>query len=182
MINQESQLLTRLINKDRKAAKEFYDQYALRLSNFILSKIDSKQDAEELTQDVLLAFLDNLGVFAGNSSINTYLCSIAKNKIIDYYRKQKIKKILFSQLTPVIQALTDDKFDPEKIFQKTFLKQKIIKTFSQITPKYAKILWLKYVEGRSVAEIALMLKITLKAAESRLLRARRMFVLVFTTK
>lgn len=182
MTKQEKQLLTGLINKDRQAAKEFYDRYAIRLSNFISGKIAIREDAEELTQDVIFAFLDNLNGFSGTSSINTYLCSIANNKIIDYYRKQKIKKIFFSQLTPFLQILTDDKYDPEQLLEKTFLKQRIKNTFSQITPKYAKIIWLKYVEGRSIAEIAMLLKITFKAAESRLIRARRMFSLVFTTK
>jgi RNA polymerase sigma-70 factor, ECF subfamily len=182
LYKQDQELIKRLLNKDRQAAREFYLMYAQRLIKYVKTKIQDQNDAEEIVQDVLYIFLDNLDNFNGNSSINTYLYSVASNKIIDFYRKKKIKKILFSQLSPIVNVLTDEKHNPEQILDKTYLKQKIKSTLDKMTPRYAKILWLKYVEGRSVAEIAQILKITFSAAESLLLRARRMFILVFTTK
>jgi RNA polymerase sigma-70 factor (ECF subfamily) len=49
-----------------------------------------------LTQDTFVDFLEALRDFRYQSSLKTFIFSIAKNKNIDWLRKKKIKKIIFS--------------------------------------------------------------------------------------
>lgn len=180
MKKEEQRLIERLLNHDRKAVREFYLHYAPRLLNYIRKRIGNEQDVEEITQDTLFAFLEGMRDFTGKCSLNTYLCSIANNKTIDFYRKRKLKKILFSQLPEGLELLISELGDPQKDFENTLLAQKIAGVFARLSPHYAHMLKMKYVEGRSVEEIAGLLSCSFKSAESVLFRARRSFVKLFT--
>ncbi|HCM37450.1 MAG: RNA polymerase ECF-like protein sigma factor [Candidatus Gottesmanbacteria bacterium GW2011_GWB1_43_11] len=178
-MSEDTELLHRLLHRDKGAVREFYQKYSMRLINFIRKRIASEQDTEEIAQDTLFAFLEGARDFTGRCSLNTYLCSIANNKIVDFYRKRRLKRIVFSQLPEGLEPLISELADPQKIFDNTLLKQKIKQVFNKLTPHYAQTLKLKYVEGRSVAEIAEMLSISFKSAESVLFRARKAFVKLY---
>lgn len=176
----EAQLLRRLLARDKAAVREFYDQYLPLLLRFIRRKVDSEPDVEEIAQDVLFAFLEGARDFTGKCKLATYLCSIAKNKIIDYYRRRKIKKVVFSQLPNGFESLISQALNPEEALDQTLLTEKIGRVFSHLSPQYAKMLTLKYIEGRSVEEIAKLLSCSFKSAESILFRARKAFVKQYT--
>src|SRR3989344_5578100 len=175
-MSEDTELLHRLLHRDKGAVREFYQKYSMRLINFIRKRIASEQDTEEIAQDTLFAFLEGARDFTGRCSLNTYLCSIAYNKIVDFYRKKRLKKILFSQMPEGLELLISEVTDPQKIFDNTLLAHKISTIFSKLMPHYAHMLKLKYVEGRSVEEIARLLSCSFKSAESVLFRARKEFV------
>ncbi len=178
---EDQHLIQRLLLRDRQAAREFYERFAPRLFRFIRRKVGSDQDVEEIAQDTLFAFLEGIRDFTGRSSLNTYLCSIAGNKIVDFYRKKKLVRIVFSQLPEGLEPLISDLADPQKILDNSLLRQKIVSVLSQLSPRYRKIIHLKYIEGRSVIEIAHLLSLSFKSAESILFRARRSFVKLYTS-
>lgn len=175
----EDTLRQKLLAQDKTAAREFFKTYSPRLLNYIRQKVDKEEDVEEIAQDALFAFLESLRDFAGRCKLNTYLCSIANNKIADFYRKKKLKKIFFSQLPPALESLLVTMASPESILDEKLLQQKINDVFSRISPQYARVIKLKYIEGRSVTEIANMLSCSFKSAESVLFRARKAFVQVY---
>ena len=178
---EDQHLIQRLLLRDRQAAREFYERFAPRLFRFIRRKVGSDQDVEEIAQDTLFAFLEGIRDFTGRSSLNTYLCSIAGNKIVDFYRKKKLVRIVFSQLPEGLEPLISDLADPQKILDNSLLRQKIVSVLSQLSPRYRKIIHLKYIEGRSVIEIAHLLSLSFKSAESILFRGRRSFVKLYTS-
>ena len=73
-------------------AKELFKKLIDEHSDYFLSyaqmKVDSKQDAEDLVQEMFLSGYKSYAKFKSNSSIKTWLTSILKNKIADYYRKK----------------------------------------------------------------------------------------------
>lgn len=176
----ERLLLKRLLSHDPSAVREFYDLYAPLLLKFISRKVGDEQDTEEIAQDTLFAFLERARDFTGSCKLSTYICSIAHNKIVDFYRKRKLKKIVFSQLPEGFEMLISQHTSPEDAVINQFVKQKIKEVLGQLSPHYSHILTLKYIEGRSVEEIALKLSISFKSAESILFRARRAFVKLYS--
>lgn len=154
--------------------ENWYQKYQTRIKNYLSTKIDDDGVVEEITNDVFLAGYNNKNSFKGESSEYTWLFSIAKHKVIDYYRKKKIKTILFSAC-PVFEDIADKALTPERDCLKNELKSEIKKTFSEIGKGYKKMLRLKYVEGWSIEEIAKKTKLTVKAVESKLMRAKVKF-------
>ena len=174
-------LVRKIIKGDEQALNFFYRFYYPSLFTFISKKINDPHDAEEILQDTFFAVLDALRDFAFKASLFTFICSIANHKIIDFYRKKKIKKIAFSQFEN-IEPFISQLFGPEEAFDSQILKEKIRHTFQKLAPSYQLILKLKYVQGYSVEEISEKMAITFKSAESQLFRARKAFVFNYHEK
>lgn len=172
----DQRLIKKILNGDKTSLREYYHNYKSRLLSYILRKVSAREDAEEILQDVFLESLDALRDFTGRCSLFTFICSIASHKIIDYYRRKKIKNILFSQLPEDIKPLISQILTPEEEYSLTELKNQIEVVLSTIKPKHKLIIKLKYIEGFSVIEIAKKLVITSKSVESSLFRARMEFI------
>jgi len=170
----EKELVKQILKNNKKAIDGFYKAHKPKLLNLILRKVGSHKDAEEILQDTFMSALDSLPLFSFRSSIYTWLCSIAKHEIADFYRRKKLKTIIFSRL-PFLKKVVDRALGPELALQEKEMKGKILATFKNLSEGYSQILRLKYIEGLSMAEIALRLKITVKAVESKLSRARLAF-------
>lgn len=175
----DKKLVNEILKGNEKTLRYFYEHYAPRLASYIHIKVGDDQDAQEILQDVLLASIESLRDFSFRCALFTFLCSIANHKVIDYYRRRKIKKIVFSQI-PEVESLVATLLGPESNFDEQMLREKIKKTFAQLTPRYSLILKLKYEYGFSVSEIAKKLSISFKSAESQLFRARKAFVLAYS--
>ena len=170
----EEELIKEILNDNKKAINKFYKTYQDRLLNFILRKVSNRKDAEEILQDTFLSALDSLPLFKGDSSLYTWLCSIARHETIDFLRRKKIKTIVFSRL-PFLKKIVSQALGPELTLQEKELKLKIWQTLKSLSEGYREILRLKYIDGLSMVEIANQLKVTVKAVESKLFRARMAF-------
>lgn len=177
----DKQLVKRILGGDKKAVRKFYREYKPQLKNYILGKVSNSADAEEILQDTFIATLNSLPNFNFQSKLSSYLCAIANHEIADFYRKKKIKTILFSHF-PFLETIASRALTPEDQALKNELKEEIKKVFRRINPRYRQVLRLKYLKELSVREIAEILKTTEKAIESALTRARRQFGKIWQNK
>lgn len=151
--------------------EELYKKHYFGLKKFVSNRVDDEQKVEEIVNDVMLAVIINKPYFRGKSDIFSWICGIAKHKIVDYYRKKKLKTILFS-VSPVFEEIADKALGPEKTSLKIELIEEIKKTLRGLKKEYYKVLRLKYIKGWRVNKIAQKLNISPKAVESRLQRAK----------
>lgn len=172
--DQEQKLISGILQGDEKSLYGFYSYFSPRLFAFIKRKTRETEDAEEILQDTLLSSLESLRDFTHRSSLSTFLHAIAKNKVVDFYRKKRLKKVLFSE-SPQIEAILTTLLGPEEIFETKQKKAVFEKALRGLRPMYRKILTLKYFDGKTVNQITNELKISFKSAESMLFRARQAF-------
>ena len=170
----EKQLVDKVINNNQKATSLLYQQYQKRLKNYITGRIDDPRDTEEILQDTFISTINSLPNFNFKSSLSSYLCAIARHEIADFYRKKKIKTVLFSRF-PFLEVVADKALTPEEKALKQELRDEIKLVLARLSPKYRKILRLKYYYHYPVKEIAQIFKSTPKAIESVLTRARKRF-------
>lgn len=93
------------VDAARFAEIESHRPYMIR---FAMAKLREADAAEEVVQEALLAALEAIGGFAGNSSLRTWLTSILKFKIIDYQRRKISEREHFAAAPE-----EDDSADPE---------------------------------------------------------------------
>ncbi len=170
---QDSELVQRILKGEQAAVSLFYQRYQAKLLEFIQLKTRPAV-AEEILQDTFISALQSLPLFKAQSSLESWLFGIAKHEIADYYRRQKIKEIVFSKV-PFLGKLISQALSPEVALEEAELKRKIKKTFARLSEGKRRLLRLRYVEGWSVTKIAAKLKISYKSCESRLARARLAF-------
>jgi RNA polymerase sigma-70 factor (ECF subfamily) len=161
-----------LVSGDKKAFRKFYCNTKKKLLAYLQAKVKSPEDAEELLHDTYLSFLDSLPLFQGRSSLKTFLYSIARHEVGDYWRKKYAKKALLT--VPFL-----DQLYTEKLYSTLLLNDEIERVYRKLTEEQVMILRFKYELGFSIGDIAQKLRVSVKAAESKLFRARKAFQEVY---
>jgi RNA polymerase sigma-70 factor (ECF subfamily) len=87
------------------------DAYTDYLYSLALLKTGSRADAEDIVQDTFMAAYKGRESFKGESSEKTWLTSILKNKLIDFYRKKNKEKPLAQYLSETAEAFQNAVFD-----------------------------------------------------------------------
>jgi RNA polymerase sigma-70 factor (ECF subfamily) len=133
--------------------------------------------AEDITQDIFLDAFKGMGGFKGLCSNRTWIFRIARNKLVDFYRKQYRQKIeLVGINDPLAKHLGDPGQDTENIIESALESQMVCDCLNRIPAHYRITLILKYVDGKSVKQIAELTDRSAKAIESMLQRAKNAFI------
>jgi RNA polymerase sigma-70 factor (ECF subfamily) len=177
--SKDQRLVQRLLQKDENALREFYVAYKDSLLQYLQRSL-SNEDAEEVLQDAFMNTIDALRNFRGQSSLKTFLYSIAKRKAVDKLRKKSIKRVLFSYFPEKIVDSLATVFMKDTLDQK-HLEKKIERIFQDLPNDYSLVIRLKYKEGYKISEIAKRFNLSPKAAESLLFRARKAFITTYDT-
>ena len=109
--NDDLDLRNRILDGDRGATEDFFERHLDALYEFVHYRVGgNRSQAEDVVQDTLLVALERLAAFDGRSSLYTWLCGIAKNKIRAARRKRRPVLIedLLDEADPEIDALTDE--------------------------------------------------------------------------
>lgn len=168
----------RILAGDSQAVIQFYKVYSPRILSYLSKKLPRPEDAEDLTNDVFLEAIDSISFLQKEQNISAWLYRIAHNKMVDFYRKKRIKSIFLSQV-PFLQIVASEINQPEFQFEKNKIRDGIETALHNLPEKYRKILNLHYEEGIPIKQIAIILDLSFKAAESLLFRARQSFKLAY---
>jgi len=69
------------------------EEYFRRVYFFVKRYVDDHQTAEDLTQDVFLGAVKGISKFDPAYTLEQFLFGIAKNRVIDHFRKHKMRLI-----------------------------------------------------------------------------------------
>jgi RNA polymerase sigma-70 factor (ECF subfamily) len=109
------------------------------------------------------------------------LCSIARHKIADHFRKKGRKEKLISQdCHEIISRRLDAEPLPEEFLTEKAVHLRVIETLMALPPDYREALTLRYADELSVADVASKIRRNYKSTESLLTRARKAFQTEFT--
>ncbi len=78
---------------DELAWERLQEEYFRRVFFFVKRYVDDHQTAEDLTQDVFLGAVKGIAKFDPGFTLEQFLFGIAKNRVIDHFRKHKIRLI-----------------------------------------------------------------------------------------
>lgn len=172
-------VMTSLINKilqgDEHAVETFYRTYAPEILQYLKHKLPREEDAQEIVNDVFLDAVDALPTLQAHTNAQAWLYRIAHNKMVNFYRKRKIKSFLFSQF-PFLKLAASEISQPEFQLEKKEAVIRMQLTLQQLSQNYQNILQMHYLEDMPIKTIAIRLDLSHKAAESLLYRARQRFI------
>jgi RNA polymerase sigma factor (sigma-70 family) len=164
----ETKLLADLRKGEPRAVQEWFNHYHDRLLNSVLARVSNRNDAEEIVQETFLNCLKHLPLYRAEASIWTWMNSIARHEIADYYRKRYARKAI--QTLPLHEWLL-----AKNIHDSHEISEQVVFVLNKMKKKYSDLLRDKYIEGKKVAVIAAEKGRTVKAIESDLFRAREEF-------
>ncbi|MCB0327333.1 MAG: RNA polymerase sigma factor [Bdellovibrionales bacterium] len=139
-----------LVSRVRRGQTDAYDKLLHRISDIIRSFVKNRTSSHEIslevTQEVLIAVHKALPSYQEHRSFSTWLFSIARYKLIDYWRKyEKDKKLV---------TLTDQEANSHEDDQQKVLLGELVEKMKELPADQMDVIYLSKVEGFSLQEIA----------------------------
>jgi RNA polymerase sigma-70 factor, ECF subfamily len=158
-----------------RALRDFYERHADPLFAFIAHRsAASREDVEDLWQDCLIAALDAIPTYRGDSALFTWLCGIARHKIADRARAPGTRRepSLERDGARRLANAIDTGPLPEDLLQQRDTRAAVVEALMTLPETYRRALVARYVDDQPVAQAAACLGLGYKATESLLSRAR----------
>jgi len=178
-------LRDRILSGDRAEAEDLFRKQIDTLYEFVYYRVGKQTAlAEDVVQDTILVAFDRLADFDGRSSLHTWMCGIAKNKIRSQARKRRpvpIEELLAESEGEIDAILTRIEQEPlpDEVIEARETRDLVGATLSSLPPHYREALSAKYIDGQSVAQVSQRSGRNPKAVESTLHRARQAFSRIF---
>ncbi len=141
--------------------EQIWNEFAEKLRQFIQKRMSDSAEAEDILQDVFLKISTRLGQLEDTAKLQGWLYLIARNAVIDYYRKQRETVEL-----PETLAVEDEPAELEEL--KASFRRKI----HGLPGPYREAILLTEFDGLSQVELAKRLGISVSGAKSRVQRGR----------
>ncbi|MCK5416491.1 RNA polymerase sigma factor [Candidatus Parcubacteria bacterium] len=156
----EKILYFKLKQKDKDAFIKAYDLYIDDIYRFVFFKVGNSVEAEDITSQVFLKAWE----YIQNNSLKDYktlkalFYRIARNLIIDYYRKKSIRlEVSLENNSSEILGLKDKNSDISEKLEIKFDYKKIEVGLLELKDEYREIIVLRYVNELTIKEIAKVL-------------------------
>ena len=149
------------------------DIYGEDVKRFIYTYLKNEADTDDVTQEVFVTVYLKLSTFNGNSSLKSWIYSIATNKCKDYIRKHRIRSLnLFQRLTAQERNKAHSSDIAEEYVHST-AKEGLFEKIMELPIKYREVVIIYYYKELSIKEISFILKEKESTLQTRLLRARK---------
>ena len=156
---------------DREAFRRLFETYKDKVFSIAVYSFGGDETAaSDVSQQIFLKLMTNIGQFRGESAFTTWLYRLVVNACIDEQRKRR-RFLPFGEWTPVSKL--EDRRPQEKRYAKMELADSVQAAIQELSPKLRMPILLKYVEGLSYDEIAGVLGCSKGTVASRLNRGHQ---------
>jgi len=166
------EIISKVLQGEHNAYADLVSRYQNYVFTLTLRLIKSREDAEEVAQDVFVKAYRSLADFRGESKFSTWLYTITNNTCITFLRKKKLE--VHSLDNEKVFEMADSKasgFRANMIEQKSRVSM-VNKAIAMLNPDDAEIITLFYKAEQTLDEIARILGLEMNTAKVRLHRAR----------
>lgn len=155
--------------------------YSKRIFNIAYHFSGSFEEAEDLTQDIFFKLYNTLSRYDFKKNFSAWLLTLARNYLIDQYRKTKWEKKTRDDFDD--HFLPSDSADnPEVGMVKAESKRMIWESMNSLAPDIRMAVILRDIQGRSYDEMAEIMNVPLGTVKSRVSRARLQLARIFKEK
>ena len=172
----DDQLLAAARQGDSAALEALLLRYQPHLYRFGLRMCGNVEDASDVAQESLISMARSVRDFRGDSSVSSWLYTIARRFCIRKRRRSKFaparEESLDTPGTGVADRLADPGPTPEQTATNQELATALAHAIDRLEPSQREVLVLRDAEGLSAPEVARILGVSVAAVKSRLHRAR----------
>jgi RNA polymerase sigma factor (sigma-70 family) len=168
----DNEIISRVLQGEQNAYAELVNRYQSYVFTLILRMVKSREDAEEIAQDVFVKAYRSLADFRGESKFSTWLYTITNTTSITFLRKKKLE--VHSLNNEKVFEVADNK---DSGFRANLIEQKsrvnmVNEAIAMLSPDDAEIITLFYKAEQNLEEISRILRLETNTVKVRLHRAR----------
>lgn len=154
-----------------------YNRYYARILGFVYQRVNSKEDAYDVTTQTFIAALENLGKYRSQGvPFSAWLFRIAINELNRFYRRSKVRQAICiddTQVSEVLQELGEE--------TTADTDSRLMKAVQQLEPEEIQLLEMRFFEKRPFKELCDVLGITETAAKARVYRLLERLKTIYTS-
>jgi RNA polymerase sigma-70 factor (ECF subfamily) len=183
--NQDRQLIARLQAGDETAVQELADRYRPRISQLAMRYMKNREDAEEVTQDVLLKVYRKVSAFRGDSALSSWIYRITFNTAMSRLRTNRAERAAEQERERIAAAeqqgeaqprapreLADWSHMPDEEMLRAQLRHAVAEAIDDLPEIYRAPVVLRDIQGLTTEEASSRLKVKDQTLKSRLHRGR----------
>ena len=153
--------------------EEFVRNHQREIINFHYRFTGSRNDAEDLAQETFLKAYLKFDTLKDGAKRKSWLMAIARNIVIDFYRKNKDKPLVVDWALAEQTAELASSHNHQPQVRDAYVSQELERCLNELGREDRAIVRLLYYEGFSYKEIAELLHMNQNTLKSRLHRARQ---------
>ena len=150
-----------------------------RLLDFIRRRVRSEADAEDILQDVFYQLAATDSVAEPIEQLTSWLFTVARNKIIDWYRKKKPESLQVESSEDdtrlgLAELLLDPRQNPDDVYARSLLWDEFADALDDLPDNQREVFMMHEFEGKSFKEIA-----TITGESVNTLLSRKRYAVLF---
>jgi RNA polymerase sigma-70 factor, ECF subfamily len=183
----DRQLIARLQAKDETAVHELAEQYSSRIYQLALRHMKNREDAEEVTQDVLMKVYRKVGSFRGDAALSSWIYRITFNTAMSRLRNTRLARQAEQEKERALASASageerprsprqtpDWSRMPDEELLRTQLREAVAQAIRELPEIYRAPVVLRDIQGLTTEEASTRLKLKDQTLKSRLHRGRLM--------
>ena len=183
--NEDRQLIRRLQTGDEEAVRELADRYGHRVFQMALRHMKNREDAEEVTQDVLLKVSRKIDKFRGDAALSSWIYRITFNTAMSRLRTRRAERAAEAERDrtlgaqesvehPTPRQPADWSHMPDEVLLRRQLREAVATALPRLPEIYRVPVVLRDIEGLTTEEASSRLRVKDQTLKSRLHRGRVM--------
>ncbi len=185
ILTADQQLLARLQSGDERALADLADAYSSKIYQLAFRYLRNKEDAEEITQDVLFKVYRKVDAFRGDAQLSSWIYRITFNAAMSRLRTARYQRAQAddrraaaatedegSSAPPRTPDVADWSDMADERVLRTQLRQRVFRAILALPAIYRAPVMLRDIQGMSTEEASAMLKVKDQTLKSRLHRGR----------
>ena len=147
------------------------DAYSKQIFNLAYRFAGTYEAAEDLTQEIFLKLYNSLSKYDFDKNFNAWMLTLARNYLIDQYRKTKWEKTSRDEFDERLLSAGSET-GPEADVMESENRRLVWKGFEHLSSEIRMAVILRDIQGKSYDEIAEILSLPLGTVKSRVNRGR----------
>ncbi|PIU08741.1 MAG: hypothetical protein COT31_02185 [Candidatus Moranbacteria bacterium CG08_land_8_20_14_0_20_34_16] len=171
----DNELVKIICQKDVARYDEIIDRYQGKLFAYLYRLMGSKEDADDVLQDVFLKAYENLKSYDPKRKFSSWIYRISHNEAVNYIRRKSLKKFISWENIVMSKdklEMSNSENGADKIFLKKERKQELERALEKLPFKYRQILLLRYFSEKSYQEISEILAKPINTVGTLISRAK----------
>ncbi len=166
------EIISQVVKGDHDAYALLVERYKSYVFTLTLRFTKSREDAEEVSQDIFVKAYRSLADFKGTAKFSTWLYTIVNTTCITFLRKKRLQvQSLDDERTFEVADSQDSGFNANQVEQKSRVNM-VNQAIAMLNPDDAQIITLFYKNEQTLEEISQILGLEANTAKVRLHRAR----------
>lgn len=165
----DRELIERIIGRDSAALRALYTQHNVRLFRFLIRLTGDETIAEDVVNQAFMKVWTKAASYGGQSSVSTWLFTIARNEAISILRKKQD-----APLDDEAASQIEDESDTQETRVAKRDKGELMRQcIEKLSPAHREVIDLVYYQEKSVAEVGEILDIPQNTVKTRMFHARK---------